>query len=96
MPSRIAQRGITVKRPVKVSITYCLECGYQHEAFGLAEALIGEFQVMLAGVELVPWVNGSFDVKVNGDLVHSMYRDGGFPAKEAMFAAIRERIDAGS
>jgi selenoprotein W-related protein len=85
-----------VKRPVKVSITYCLECGYQNEAFALAEALINEFQVMLSGVELVPWVNGSYDVKVNDDLVHSMYRDGGFPSKEVIFEAVRQRIEVGS
>jgi selenoprotein W-related protein len=83
-----------MRRPVKVSITYCVECGYQHEAFNLAEALLNKFDLMLSGVELIPWANGSFDVKVNGDLVHSMYRDGGFPEPEAMFQAVDARLEA--
>lgn len=82
-----------MQRPAKVSISYCLECGYQPYAFSLAEALLNEFQLLLAGVELVPWVNGAFDVRVNGDLVHSMYRDGGFPTNETVFTAVRERLE---
>lgn len=81
-----------MQRPVKVSISYCLECGYQPYAFKLAESLLNEFQLMLSGVELVPWTGGAFDVRVNGDLVHSMYRDGGFPENETVFGAVRERM----
>ena len=81
-----------MQRPAKVSIAYCMECGYQAYAFALAESLLNEFQLMLSGVELVPWVNGSFDVRVNGDLVHSMYREGGIPAHESIADAVRERL----
>ncbi len=84
-----------MKRPVKVSIKYCLECGYQPPAFALAQSLLDEFQLMLSGVELVPWTNGSFDVTVDGDLVHSMYRDGGIPGHETIAAAVRNRLDHG-
>lgn len=83
-----------MQRPVKVSVSYCLECGYQPNAFSLAEAVLNEFQLMLSSVELVPWMNGAFDVRVNGDLIHSMYRDGGFPENDTVFAAIRERLNA--
>jgi len=31
---------------------------------------------------------------VNGRLVHSMYRDGGFPENEAIVAAVREELAA--
>jgi selenoprotein W-related protein len=31
-------------------------------------------------------------VVINGDLVHSMYRDGGFPETDAMLQAVRERL----
>lgn len=82
-----------MQRPAKVSISYCLECGYQSYAFALAEALLNEFQLLLAGVELVPWVNGAFDVRVNGELVHSMYREGGIPENEAIFKAVRKRLE---
>jgi selenoprotein W-related protein len=81
-----------MQRPARVSISYCLECGYQPYAFALAEALINELQLMLSAVELVPWLNGAFDVRINGDLVHSMYRDGGFPEHAAMIEAVRSRL----
>ncbi|HZW30470.1 MAG TPA: Rdx family protein [Isosphaeraceae bacterium] len=83
-------------RPVRVSIAYCQECGYQPYAFQLAEALVNEFQLLLSAVEIVPWVNGAFDVRVDGELVHSMYRDGGVPETARIIAAVRERIGAPS
>ena len=46
----------------------------------------------IAGIELIPWQDGAFDVTVNGDLVHSMYRDGGFPEHETIITAVRERM----
>ena len=84
-----------MQKSVKVSITYCLECGYQQPAFELARTLIDRFQLMLSSVELVPWAGGSFDVRVDGDLVHSMYRDGGFPSDDAMADAVQTRIAGG-
>jgi predicted Rdx family selenoprotein len=32
-------------------------------------------------------------VVVDGDLVHSMYRDGGFPEHAAIIGAVRERLE---
>jgi selenoprotein W-related protein len=83
-----------MRRPVKISIAYCIECGYQPYAMSLAEALLNELQLMLTGVELVPWTNGAFDVRVDGELVHSMYRDGGFPEPETIATAARARMEA--
>jgi selT/selW/selH-like putative selenoprotein len=81
-----------VKRPVKVSITYCASCGYEPQTIGLASALMNEFVYDLASIELIPWHDGAFDVVVAGDLVHSMYRDGGFPEHETIIRAVRERL----
>lgn len=77
---------------VKVTITYCAECGYEPQTLGLAEALMKTFQHELTAIELVPWYEGSFDVVVNGDLVHSMYRDGGFPDNDSIVKAVREKL----
>ncbi len=51
-----------------------------------------EFGGRLAAIELIPWDEGTFDVTVEGDLVHSMAREGGFPDPELVKAAIRERL----
>lgn len=77
---------------VKVSITYCAACGYEPQTLELTGALMHAFIHDLSSIELIPWHEGAFDVVVNGDLIHSMYRDGGFPEHETILNAVRERL----
>ena len=76
----------------RVRITYCAECGYEPQTLALAGALMSEFGSALAAIELIPWLEGTFDVAVDGTLVHSMRRDGGFPEHAAVAAAVRARL----
>jgi selT/selW/selH-like putative selenoprotein len=80
------------KGPIKVSITYCAECGYEPQTLALTSALMHEFVNDLASIELIPWHEGAFDVVVGGDLVHSMYREGGFPEHATIIKAVRARL----
>ena len=80
------------KQPIKVSITYCASCGYEPQTLELTSALMHAFVYDLASIELIPWQDGAFDVVVDGELVHSMYRDGGFPASATIISAVRERL----
>ncbi len=80
--------------PVKVKITYCAECGYEPQTLDLAKALMYEFGDKLSSIELIPWDSGTFDVTVDGELVHSMTREGGFPEHAAIGSAIRARLHA--
>ncbi len=77
------------KRPVKVTISYCAECGYEPQTLALAEALMKEFRHELAGIELLPWYEGTFEVLVDGELVHSMEREGGFADHAMVIGAVR-------
>jgi len=79
---------------VKVTITYCAECGYETQTLSLAEALMTAFTHQLTAIELVPWYEGSFDVAINGELVHSMYREGGFPDNSTIVAAVKKQLAA--
>lgn len=75
-----------------VKITYCAECGYEPQTLDLAKALMLEFGARLASIELIPWDGGTFDVSVDGQLIHSMTRDGGFGDSAAIKDAVRARL----
>ena len=81
-------------KTVKITITYCAECGYEQQTLGLADRLMREFETSLSSLELIPWYDGAFDVSVDGDLIHSMFRDGGFPRNDDIVRAVRERLAA--
>lgn len=78
--------------PVRVRITYCAECGYEPQTLDLARVLMLEFGAELSAIELIPWDGGTFDVSVDGELVHSMRREGGFPEHEVVKRAVRSRL----
>jgi selenoprotein W-related protein len=82
------------QRPVKVTIAYCAECGYESQTLALAGALMIEFQHNISSIEILPWFDGSFEVSVNGHLIHSMAREGGFPEHETVAQAVREQLRA--
>ncbi len=76
----------------KIRIVYCASCGYEPQTLELVSALMNAFRYDIAGIEIIPWQDGAFDVAVDGELIHSMYRDGGFPAPETIINAVRERL----
>ncbi len=77
---------------VKVKITYCAECGYEPQTLALTEALMKAFGHRLSAIELIPWFEGAFDVSVGTELVHSMYRDGGFPEHQTVIDAVKAQL----
>ena len=51
-----------------------------------------EFGARLSGIELIPWEGGTFEVSVDGELIHSMARNGGFGESAAIKDAVRARL----
>ena len=79
-------------KPVKVTIAYCAECGYEPQTLALTGALMKRFGYRLSAIEVIPWHDGTFEVSVAGELVHSMMRDGGFPEHETVVKAVNDRL----
>ncbi len=77
------------KRPIKVTIAYCSECGYEPQTLKLAETLMKTFRHELSAVEIVPFFEGTFEVTVDGELVHSMEREGGFGDPAVVIEAVK-------
>ena len=75
-----------------VRIAYCADCGYDGQAIDLARALLTEFGHGLSSITILPWDDGTFDVSVDGQLVHSMARDGGFPEASVVTDAVRALV----
>jgi selenoprotein W-related protein len=83
---------MTATPPLHVTIAYCAECGYAPQTLALAEALMNTFEKQLSAITLVPADEGSFDVSVGDTLIHSMYRDGGFPDHHTIIAHVKSRL----
>jgi selenoprotein W-related protein len=81
-------------RAIRISITYCAECGYAPQALDLTRALMTSFGTRLSKIELIPWHDGSFEVAINGTVVHSMMREGGFPESSTIIDAVKAELVA--
>ena len=75
---------------VKVSVTFCSECGYEPQTLELVKGLLYAVADRISSIELIPWHDGTFEVSVGGTLVHSMAREGGFPENETIIQAVKE------
>lgn len=78
--------------PVKVSITYCAACGYEPQTIELVQALMLRSRFDLSSIEIIVGEEGAFEVTVGGELIHSMYRDGGFPEPEKVIEAVKAHL----
>lgn len=76
---------------VTVRIVYCADCGYEPQALELTRALMLQRRAEFASIELIPFIDGSFEVWVGDELVHAMERDGGFPEPETVIEALRRQ-----
>ncbi|MDP9371369.1 MAG: Rdx family protein [Chloroflexota bacterium] len=61
----------------------------------MTEEIVSTFRQRVDRVILHPSSGGRYEVRINGDLVHSKAQTGRYPTNEAIVAEIRKRLDAG-
>lgn len=83
---------MTVQKPL-VTIEYCTGCNWLLRAGWMAQELLQSFGEDLGGVTLVPGYGGTYEVRLDGDLLWERKRDGGFPEAKELKKRLRDRID---
>lgn len=76
----------------RVEIHYCQSCGFLPRAAWMAQELLAAFERQLGEVALIASDAGVFEIRLNGERLHSRDHEGGFPEPRLMKQAIRERL----
>ncbi len=82
-----------MSRSPRVEIEYCTLCRWLLRAGWTAQELLTTFPTELAEVALVPGTGGTFDIRLDGELIYSRKAAGGFPELKHLKQLIRDRID---
>lgn len=78
----------------RISIEYCVPCGYLPQAGELATQLLQQLRMDVEAVELVTGESGVFDVKLNDDLIYSRFDSGTFPTVREILTVVKEKTNA--
>ena len=76
----------------RVEIAYCPGCRWLMRAGWVAQELLTTFEEELGEVALMPGESGVFDVRVDGALLWSRSRDGGFPELKVLKQKLRDVV----
>ena len=77
----------------QVEIEYCTQCRWLLRAAWLAQELLTTFEGDLKGVNLMPGTGGTFEVRLNGEVLFAREKAGCFPESKELKQLIRNQID---
>jgi selenoprotein W-related protein len=80
----------------RVEITYCTRCKFLLRAAWLAQELLTTFESELDEVALRPGSGGTFEVRLNGDVIASNAGGAAMPDPAQVKRLLRDRIAPGS
>lgn len=76
----------------RVEILYCPGCRWLARAAWMAQELLTTFGDTLGEVAIVPASSGTFEIRLDGERLHSRAREGGFPEPKTIKQQIRDRL----
>ncbi len=76
----------------RVEIRYCTKCKWLLRSAWMAQELLSTFEDDISEVALVPGANAVFEIKINGSLIWSRDRDGGFPEIKVLKSLVRDVV----
>ncbi len=76
----------------RLEIHYCPGCRWLLRAAWMAQELLTTFERELGEVALIPSDAGVYDIRLDGECLHSRTIHGGFPEPREIKQAIRDRI----
>lgn len=86
-------QGHDPSRGPRVEIRYCPGCRWLARAAWMAQELLTTFESDLGEVAIVPGGRGVFEVRLDGERLHSRAEAGDFPSPKQLKQLIRDRID---
>lgn len=76
-----------------VEITYCTQCRWLLRAAWLAQELLTTFEQDLYSVALKPGTGGTFEIRLNQQLLFSRKEAGRFPEAKEIKQLVRDEIN---
>jgi len=91
---QLVRRLFTSMKQVEIDAVYCGAWGYDKKFLALLEELGSEFdrEQFLVTEEATPGNTGVFEVKINGELVHSKKNGDGYVDTETKYRKIADAI----
>lgn len=79
----------------RIEIEYCTQCRFVLRATWMAQELLMSFPEEIGEVCLIPGTGGAFEVRLDGEVLHSRRASHDFPGSRRLKEMVRDRIAPG-
>ncbi|HQU15618.1 MAG: selenoprotein W-related protein [Chromatiales bacterium 21-64-14] len=79
----------------RLEIEYCTQCRFVLRAAWMAQELLMTFDTELGEVSLIPGTGGAFEIRLDGEILHSRRATHEFPESKQLKQMVRDRIAPG-
>jgi selenoprotein W-related protein len=76
-----------------LEIEYCTQCRWLLRAAWIAQELLTTFDGDIKALTLIPGTGGTFEVRLNGQVIFNRKTEGRFPEAKELKKLIRDQID---